>query len=121
MKKMNLNAYDTITDKVDKTKSWINITKHLLLSREIKFRKYYVLSKRFNTETKVYDYFVILLDEQPTDRVSYNTRLDDYGRVKIRLHELYNESDLANLEKDTNITIRHVEHEDDGDVYQIEV
>ena len=99
---MNLNAYDTITDKVDKTKSWINITKHLLLSREIKFRKYYVLSKRFNTETKVYDYFVILLDEQPTDRVSYNTRLDDYGRVKIRLHELYNESDLANLEKDTN-------------------
>ena len=118
---MNLNAYDNIIDKIDKTKTWIDVKKHLLLSREIKYRKYYTLSKRFNTENNCYDYFIILLDNPPQDRISFNTRLDDYGRIKIRLHELYNESDLRYFEKDSNITIKNVEHEEDGDVYQLEI
>lgn len=118
---MNLNAYDNVIDKVDKTKTWIDVKKHLLLSREMKYRKWCVLSKRFNTENNCYDYFVILLDNPPQDRVAFNARLDDYGRVKIRLHEMYNETDLQYLTKDTNVTIKHVEHEEDGDVYQLEI
>ena len=118
---MNLNAYDSITEKIDKTKTWIDTKKCILLSREIKYRKYYVLSRRFNTELNTYDYFIILLDEKPTDRVSYQTRIDDYGRVKIRLYELYRESTLSNLEKDINISITKVEHQDDGDIYQLDV
>ena len=118
---MNLNAYDSITEKIDKTKTWIDTKKCILLSREIKYRKYYVLSRRFNTELNTYDYFIILLDEKPTDRVSYQTRIDDYGRVKIRLYDLYRESTLSNLEKDTNISITKVEHQDDGDIYQLDV
>ena len=111
---MNLNAYDNVIDKVDKTKTWIDVKKHLLL-------KWYVLSKRFNTENNCYDYFVILLDNPPQDRVAFNARLDDYGRVKIQLHEMYNETDLQHLTKDANINIKHVEHEEDGDVYQLEI
>ena len=118
---MNLNAYDEITEKVDKTKTWIDVNKHLLLSREIKFRKYYVLSKRYNTETKVYDYYIILLDNKPIDRQSYRTKIDDYGRIKIRLYNLYNESYLCFLTQDTNISIECIESDEDGDVYQLDV
>lgn len=118
---INLNAYDSITEKIDKTKTWIDINKHQLLSREIKFRKYYVLSKRFNPELDIYEYFIILLNEKPTDRISYQTKIDDYGRVKIRLYELYKESDLNYLTKDINININLIEHQDDGDVYQLDV
>lgn len=118
---MNLNAYDDVIEKIDKTKTWIDIKKHLLLSREIKYHKWYTLSKRFNTETKSYDYFIILLDNPSLNRTSFNTKLDDYGRIKIRLYELYNESSLQYLKKDTNITINHIDHEEDGDVYQLEI
>ena len=52
---MNLNAYDSITEKIDKTKTWIDTKKCILLSREIKYRKYYVLSRRFNTELNTYE------------------------------------------------------------------
>ena len=30
---MNLNAYDSITEKIDKTKTWIDTKKCILLSR----------------------------------------------------------------------------------------
>ena len=30
---MNLNAYDNITETIDKTKTWVDIRKKLLLSR----------------------------------------------------------------------------------------
>lgn len=118
---MNLNAYDDIIEKVDKTKTWIDVDKHLLLSREIKFRKYYVLSKRYNPELKVYEYYIILIDYKPIDRASYNTRKDDYGRVKIRLHDLYTDSDLQYLEHNVNVSIKHIESEDDGDIYQLDI
>ena len=36
---MNLNAYDNVIDKIDKTKTWIDVCKKLLLSREIKYRE----------------------------------------------------------------------------------
>ena len=118
---MNLNAYDDITEKIDKTKTWIDINKHLLLSREIKFRKYYTLAKRYNPEQECYTYFIILLDNKPEHKQSYNTRIDDYGRVKIRLNDMYNECFFKYLEQDINISIKHIENEDDGDVYQLEI
>jgi hypothetical protein len=118
---INLNAYDNITEKIDKTRTWIDVKKHLLLSREIRFRKYYVLSKRFNTASNEYNYYVILLDDKPTDRISFNTKLDDYGRIKIRLHELFVESNLIDLEKDTNIRIKRIDHDIDGDVYLLDI
>ena len=118
---INLNIYDSINEKVDKTKTWIDVNKHLLLSREIKFRNYYMLTKRFNPELSNYDYFIILLDYKPDGKEYHHTKLDDYGRVKIRLLELYRESDLNYLEKDSNINIRNIEHQDDGDVYQLDI
>ena len=118
---MNLNAYDDIIEKIDKRKTWIDVRKQLLLSREIKFRPYYTLTKRFNSNLNNYDYFIILLDNKPENRVSYNTKKDDYGRIKLKLYELYTESDLVYLEKDTNINIKLVDTDDDGDVYQLDI
>lgn len=118
---MNLNAYDNITEKIDKTKTWIDTKKHLLLSREIKYRKYYVLCKRYEPELKTYNYYIALIDHQQLDKQSFNTKKDDYGRVKIRLHNLYDDSDLKYLEHDTNVYIELVTSEDDGEVYRLDI
>ena len=56
---MNLNAYDNVKLKINKQKTWIDIDKQQLLSREIKFRPYITLSKRFNVQNKSYEYFLL--------------------------------------------------------------
>ena len=51
---MNLNNYDCITEKLNKTKTWVDIHKKLLLSREIKYRSYTCLLKRYNIKNNTY-------------------------------------------------------------------
>lgn len=116
---MNLSAYDNLTEKIDKTKTWIDVNKKLLLSRELVFKKYYLFTKRYNINNKTYDYFIVLTDNPVSDRLVFNTRLDNYGRVKIRLHDLYKEAGISEFTKDANITIKLVETQDDGYIYQI--
>lgn len=114
---MNLVAYDTIYPKINKRGTWVDIYKKLLLSREMKFRRYATISKRYNKETNTFDYFVILLDEQPQDRDYVKTNFDDYGRIKISLKSIWGESNLQYIEHNCNIEIEHVEQAEDGDIY----
>lgn len=118
---MNLNAYDNITNKINKQLTWIDVNRKELLSREIKFRPYVVLSKRYNPELKQYDYFIILLDDRPVDKTCTRTKYDNYGRIKIGLKTLWEETTLANYEKDENISLTLVDSADDGDVYKLDI
>lgn len=118
---MNLNAYDTITQKIDKTKTWINIENQQLFSREIPYRKYNTVSKRYNKEDNTYEYYIIMLDDYPLDRPYTKTKKDNYGRIKLYLRSIWNECFSPYFEKDTNIDITHIEHTDDGDIYKINI
>lgn len=118
---MNLAAYDDIKPKIDKQKTWVDIDKKLLYSREITYRPYVLLSKRYNKELAEYEYFVIMLDEKPINKISANTNRDDYGRIKIRLMNVFIESSLATLEHSQNINIELVDHADDGDIYKLDI
>ena len=51
---MNLYAYDDVSPVINKQATWIDIKKYQLLSREIKYRKYVTISKKFNKETSDY-------------------------------------------------------------------
>ena len=116
---MNLNAYDDIHPKVNKKLTWINVDRYQLLSREISHRMYTVLCKRFNLQENDYDYFIILLDNKPTDRNYAITKFDDYGRIKINLKPIWKEAYLDKYKYDINISITHIEHTDDGDIYKL--
>ena len=116
---MNLSAYDTINNKIDKTKSWIDVKKRVLLSREIKYRKFYSFAKRYDKNNSCYNYYIILLDNPQDQFGYYSTKFDDYGRIKIKLNEIYNDINLNSLNKNTNIIIKNIEHEEDGDIYEI--
>ena len=118
---MNLYAYDDVSPVINKQATWIDIKKYQLLSREIKYRKYVTISKKFNKETSDYDYFVILLDNCPVNRSYTHTKKDDYGRIKINLISIWNDSSLKQYKENTNISIEHIEHSEDGDVYKLDV
>lgn len=118
---MNLNAYDNVIDQIDKTKSWIYIKKKQLISREIKYRRYNTILKRYNSKTKCYSYYIAMLDEPDITKVCSITKLDNYGRIKINIANIWNETSLRNIDKDCNIDVQLYESTDDGDVYILDI
>ena len=43
---INLFNYDSTTKQIDKTKTWIDVKRKRLISREIKFKQYYSICKK---------------------------------------------------------------------------
>lgn len=118
---MNLAAYDEVKHKTDKSGTWIDTKKHILISREIVNRKYYTFVKRFDPTTNVTIYFIVLLDYKPDDKITFKTKKDDYGRLKFNVETIFYESGLNTLGDYVNVSITHVDHDNDGDIYQINV
>ena len=118
---MNLSAYDSINNKIDKNKSWDDIKKKQLLSREINKRQYSTLVKRYDAQTNTNSYYVAITDTPPKDKVCKKLKIDDYGRVKLNLTPIWNETYLSQLDSNCNIMIERVEHDSDCDIYFIDV
>ena len=118
---MNLNAYDNVTEKLDKTKTWIDIRKKTIFSREIKYRPYTCLLKRYDVKTGTNIYFIAMLNNPPTDRKYKYTVCDDYGRVKINISSIWKETYLSRLGNNCNIMCNLLENDDDGEIYSIDV
>lgn len=119
--KMNLNAYDVINPKINKAKTWVDVNKHQLLSREFKYRQYVTISKRYNKENNNYEYFIILLDDYPQNRPFSKTKRDNYGRIKISLNSIWQESSLSYYNFDSNVNVDLVDSADDGDIYKLDI
>lgn len=118
---MNLNAYDSITEKLDKNKTWIDTRRKTILSREMKYRKYTCILKRYDPKTNINSHFIALLDNPPENRLYKSTVQDDYGRIKINVSSIWKETYLSELKSNCNILCTLVESGNDGDIYSIDV
>lgn len=118
---MNLNAYDDAINKIDKTKTWIDVKRKTLISREIKHRAYYSLIKRYDKNTNIVSFFIAMLDKPDECKVCKRTVCDSYGRIKIRLNTIFNETNLIDCESECNVCINLVESDDSGDIYYLDV
>ena len=116
---MNLIAYDEIVDKVDKTKTWLDGKTGNIFSRELVFRKYYTFIKRYNPKTKTTTIYIAMLDNKSDAKVAYVTRKDTYNRICLKTKLILREFGLDNVDKEVNIRLNHIEHSDDGDVYEV--
>lgn len=118
---MNLSAYDSINHKIDKNKSWVDIKKKQLLSREINKRQYSTLIKRYDVQTNTNSYYIAITDAPPKDKNSKKLKIDDYGRVKLSLASIWYETYLSQLDNNCNIMIELIEHDSDCDIYFIDI
>ena len=116
---MNLAAYDILNSAINKNKTWIDVCNKRLISREIAHRNYVTFGKRFNPEESKTIYFIIVVDDQPTDRPFSKLLFDGYGRAKVNIKSIWYEIGFNNVYYDVNIPIKHIEHTDDGDIYEI--
>ena len=117
---MNLVAYDVLNSPIDKSKTWIDFANKRLMSREIAHRKYVTFGKRFDPNEGKSIYFIIILDDPPTDRTYNRLIFDGYGRAKIGVKIIWNEIGFNRLTHDINIPIKHTTKSDDGDIYEID-
>jgi hypothetical protein len=118
---MNLNAYDNIKEELDKHKTWYSPKFRRLYSREIKFRTFYKFMKRWNETIKRNDYF-LAISVSNTDGRFYRTERDNYGRLKVTIpKELIEGSILNSIVEDTNVELKLVDAQPDGEVYQLNI
>lgn len=119
---MNLNSYDDALKTVDKTKTWFNIKTRTIFSREIKYRSFITIGKRYNRVLDCNNYYLILLDHPPTDRKYYRPTRDNYGRIKIRINpDIIHSTILSDFKVDTNINIQRVEGDESYDIYYLDI
>lgn len=118
---MNFNIYDNVDDIINKQGTWINVRNKTLLSREIKYRKYTTLVKRYDNSSNNNSYYIIISDDTIPNKKYCYTKLDNYGRVKVKLNSIWNNTICKNLMQDTNINIDLVEFDDTCEVYNIDI
>ena len=118
---MNLNAYDNVTEKLDKHKTWYSPKFKRLYSREIKFRMFYKFMKRWNETIKRDDYFLAISVNNVDGKFSI-TNKDNYGRLKVSIpKEFIEDSILNSIVEDANVEVKLVDNQPDGEIYQLNI
>ena len=101
---MNLNLYDDVVEYIDRTRTWVCTRRQCIFSREITYRRYFMLTKRYNPSSRTTQYFLITLDTKPENRHCKPLKVDSYGRVVASVKDIWTTTALVDIEKDCNIT-----------------
>lgn len=118
---MNLNAYDNIKEELDKHKTWYSPKFRRLYSREIKFRMFYKFLKRWNETIKRNDYFIAISTSNTDGKFNIANR-DNYCRLKVSIpKEVIEDSILNSMTVDTNVEVKLVDAQPDGEIYQLNI
>ena len=118
---INLMQYDNIIEQVDKSKTWFNPNTRFIYSREIANKKYYSFKRKWSDDKKQFDYFLILSDKYIPNSKFRVVRIDDDGRMKLRLDSIFKLSWISSAEHDVNINIQKLEEDNESVVYQIDL
>ena len=117
---MSLLEYDIINNTIDKSKSWIDISKQIIYSREILHRyRYYNFATKYDKSTNSYSYYLI----HSINNINNNSKVmqfDNYGRAKIKVNTIFKELGFDCKSKNHNITLKLKEENKDYDIYLIE-
>ena len=116
---MNLVAYDNVDNIANKKRSWIDVHKKVLYSREINYRKYLCFGKKFDADIGSTIFYIIMLDNEPYDRPAFKTILTNNGCIKVNINGIWDEIGLNKVKtKYLNVFLKHIEHTDDGDIFE---
>ena len=117
---MNLIAYDKVTGNPTKSKIHTYSGFHYIITREVKYRKYYCFVTRYEPTINDTILYLVLLDENPSDRAVARTRRDNYGRLKFNMSILAGKYNIPQ-DKQFNIKLSIETQADDGDIYKLEL
>lgn len=116
---INLNEFDKVDEKVDKSKTWLYVAGKCLISKELPKYDYYNLYKKYDPELNTVNYYIVFCKENINNELKI-THIDDYGRIKIPISSIYKESGLYKEKKDCNISLKEINKDEDSVVYLID-
>lgn len=117
---MNLIAYDKVSGTPTKSKIHTYSGFPYIITREVKYRKYYCFVTRYEPKTNNTILYLVLLDDNPPDRAVARTRRDNYGRLKFNMSILCGKYNIPQG-KQVNVTLSSETQADDGDIYKLEL
>ena len=117
---MNLFAYDNIKENKSSS-TWIDLSRNVLISKDIKFKPYHVLLKKYNPEEGTTNYFIGMFNNPPEGSKYFKTIVDDYGRVKIYINTIIKDFGFSNDRKKIDVEIELIEDSEDESLYFISV
>ena len=116
---MNLVAYDKISSTPTKSKIHTYSGFPYIITREVKYRKYYCFVTRYEPSFNDTTLYLVLLDEKPSDRTVAKTRRDNYGRLKFNMSIVGNKYNIP-VDKNNKIKLILETEADDGNIYKLE-
>ena len=117
---MNLVAYDKVSSIPTKSKIHTYSGFPYIITREVKYRKYYCFVTRYEPKINDTILYLVLLDDNPPDRAVARTRRDNYGRLKFNMSILAGKYNIPQ-DKQVNVKLSMETQADDGDIYKLEI
>ena len=117
---MNLAAYDKVSNTPTKSKIHTYSGFSYIITREVKYRKYYCFVTRYEPTINDTILYLVLLDDNPPDRAVAKTRRDNYGRLKFNMSIIANKCNISQS-KQVNVKLSLETQADDGDIYKFEI
>lgn len=117
---ININAYDVVEPNFYKT-TYVRPTYKKLYSKEIKYKTYYGLLQRYNSTTRSHDYYLFMTNLLKDDIKLYTTGYDKNGTIKINLGTIWYNTNLKYVTKDSGITIKLIEEDEDSALYYLDI
>ncbi len=117
---MNLVAYDKVSGTPTKSKIHTYSGFPYIITREVKYRKYYCFVTRYEPTINDTILYLVLLDDNPPDRAVAKTRRDNYGRLKFNMSIVAGKFNIPQS-KQVTINLSLETQADDGDIYKLEL
>lgn len=110
--------YELIAPVTDRKAPYLNRSGAFIVPAIKKLYKYYVEVKRYNPDALCYEYFLLLSDKK-FDVQCRKCRVDDYGRLKVKLHGEFLDFVANECTSNGNVQFNYEESEDCYDIWKI--
>lgn len=110
--------YEIIAPITNRKNPYIDSKDFFIVPDFKKIYRYYIEVKRYNLATLNYEYFLLLSDTK-FDIQCRKCRVDDYCRLKVKLHGDIKDYTIKEVASRGNVEFNYIESEQDYDVWQI--
>ena len=110
--------YELVSPIINKKLPYLDKNNFLIVPAIKKLYKYYIEVKRYNPNTLCYEYFLLLSDKK-FDAQCRKCRVDDYGRLKVMLHNEVKQYVIDETAARGNVQFEYIESDSLYDVWQI--
>lgn len=111
--------YEVVSPVTNRRSPYLDDKGFLVVPNIAKLYRYYIEVKRYNPNTLCYDYY-LLLSTDKFDAQCRKCRVDDYGRLKAKLHDETLSFVSAEMCDVGNVQFTYDESEDRYDVWRFD-